>query len=145
MTSSSTAELATILRARRRVPFDRVAHRRPFIYWFLLVVISNLAGSVFNIVYNLELIVNRLMDERQRAVFGRVALPIYNLVAYPSGAVLAGPAARPHHPRRSPRILPPPARQLPVHPGESQLPRLDSRGDLLPGRRVRPGRDARGR
>jgi adenylate cyclase len=83
MTSSSTAELATILRARRRVPFDRVAHRRPFIYWFLLVVISNLAGSVFNIVYNLELIVNRLMDERQRAVFGRVALPIYNLVAYP--------------------------------------------------------------
>ncbi|MCI0684783.1 MAG: HAMP domain-containing protein [Gemmataceae bacterium] len=82
-TDPSTAELATILRARRRVPFDGFARRRPFIYWFVVVVVSNLAGSVFNIVYNIELIVNRLMDDRQQAVFNNLALPLYNLIAYP--------------------------------------------------------------
>lgn len=83
MTSTAAAEPAHVLRPRRRVLGDRFARRQPFIYWFLLVVFSNLAGSVFNIVYNLELIVNRLMDERQQAVFHNIALPFYNVVAYP--------------------------------------------------------------
>lgn len=98
MTSSPVAEPPHVLRPLRRVPFDRFARRQPFIYWFLLVVVSNLAASVFNIVYNIELIVNRLMDEGQKIVFEGIALPIYNLVAYPVGLglmiILIFPLAR---------------------------------------------------
>lgn len=83
MSSPSSAEPATVLQPRRKVPFDRFAHRHPFLYWFLLVVVSNAAASVFNIVYNLALIVDRLMDERQQDQFHNVALPLYNVIAYP--------------------------------------------------------------
>lgn len=82
MVSPATADPSPPWRSRRRVPFDRFAHRHPFIYWFLLVVLSNAAASFFNIEYNHALIVRRLMDERQQAVFWDAAL-IYNLLAYP--------------------------------------------------------------
>ena len=83
MTLTVSAEPSTVLRSRRTVPANRFAHRHPFIYWFLLVVVSNAAASVFNIVYNLVLIVQRLMDAEQQAVFRDVALPLYNVIAYP--------------------------------------------------------------
>jgi adenylate cyclase len=66
--------------ARRVYAFFR---RWPFLSLFLIVVASNAAGSFFNISYNKLLVVDRVLDERQRAVFENVALPSYNLLAYP--------------------------------------------------------------
>jgi adenylate cyclase len=67
-------------------PWARLAYacarRWPFLTLFLLIVLSNAAGSFFNIYYNKLLIVERL-DQRQKEVFEQVALPLYNLLAYP--------------------------------------------------------------
>lgn len=63
----------------------RFLHERPFISLFLLVALSNVAGSVFNILYNRQLIVERFLDEDQRWVFFNIAVPAYNLLAYPAG------------------------------------------------------------
>src|SRR5262249_61849705 len=60
-----------------------LARRRPFLMFFFLVILSNVAGSIFNFAYNYYLIVQGLLDEEQRRVFWDVASPVYNLVAYP--------------------------------------------------------------
>src|SRR5690349_4286421 len=63
----------------------RFVTSHPYISFFLIVFVSNAFGSAFNIVYNVELIVNRYLDERQAIIFHQIALPIYNLIAYPLG------------------------------------------------------------
>jgi adenylate cyclase len=63
--------------------FRRFARHRPFFTMFLLVVVSNAAGSYFNFAYNAYLVVPYLTHE-QREVFWKVASPLYNLVAYPT-------------------------------------------------------------
>src|SRR5262245_41202877 len=63
--------------------FYAFARRWPFLTLFLLVAASNAAGSFFNIYYNKLLIVETYLDARQKDVFEHVALPLYNLLAYP--------------------------------------------------------------
>src|SRR6266496_3555139 len=82
MTPPVAAEPSAAPSQRRKVFLHRLAQRHPFVYWFLLVVLSNAAASLFNFEYNLELIVHRLMDERQQAVFWQAAF-YYNIIAYP--------------------------------------------------------------
>jgi adenylate cyclase len=64
---------------------ESLVQRWPFVALFLVILLSNAFGSVFNSGYNLLLIVNRLMDNQQRAAFRHVAFPAYNAVAYPVG------------------------------------------------------------
>jgi len=64
---------------------DAVARRFPIAGVLICIFFSNILGSVFNIGYNTELIVNRLMDPDQKWVFAKVAFPFYNLVVYPVG------------------------------------------------------------
>src|SRR4051794_10553463 len=64
-------------------PIRNIARRHPFLSLFGLAVLSNLAGSLFNSFYNLQLVVARELDPAQRAVFWDVALPVYNVVASP--------------------------------------------------------------
>ena len=82
-----------ITRIRRATPRQRwsplrwledFARRCPFLALFLVMIVSNLFGSVFNVFYNVNLIVDRHMDERQRRVFWDVAAPVYNAIAYPA-------------------------------------------------------------
>jgi adenylate cyclase len=70
---------------RCRAWLDGVVQRRPFVTLFLLVFLSNIVGSFFNVEYNRRLIVQYLMDEHQRDAFRHVALPVYNAIAYPVG------------------------------------------------------------
>ena len=58
-----------------------LGHRWPFPTLFVLVVLSNVAGSLFNVAYNYYLIVRHL-DVPQQEAFERV-LRVYNAVAYP--------------------------------------------------------------
>jgi adenylate cyclase len=76
---------APLVRARRALValLVRLCNRHPFVSIFLLLFVSNLAGSVFNISYNKALIMARHMDPGQQHVFEDVAIPIYNVVAYP--------------------------------------------------------------
>lgn len=60
------------------------ARRHPFLAFCLLVVLSNVVGSYFNITYNQRLIVGHYLDESQRAAFWKV-LYLYNAVAYTAG------------------------------------------------------------
>jgi adenylate cyclase len=64
-------------------PLRDFAHRHPFLSLFGLAVLSNVAGSLFNVAYNQQLIVARHLDAAQQAVFQNVALPAYNVLAYP--------------------------------------------------------------
>jgi adenylate cyclase len=70
---------------RPRAWLDAFVQRWPFVALFLVILLSNAFGSIFNSGYNMLLIVNRLMDDQQRAAFRQVAFPIYNGVAYPLG------------------------------------------------------------
>ncbi|HEV3257923.1 MAG TPA: adenylate/guanylate cyclase domain-containing protein [Gemmataceae bacterium] len=63
------------------------ADRWPFPMLFLLIVLSNGSGSVFNIAYNNYLII-RYLEEDQKQAF-RQLLPVYNVVAYPICLTLA--------------------------------------------------------
>jgi adenylate cyclase len=72
----------------RAGPWLRLARRHPFAVLFLLVILSNVAGSIFNFAYNNYLIVEGLLNERQREVFWTVASPIYNVIAYPTCVAL---------------------------------------------------------
>jgi adenylate cyclase len=60
-----------------------LCRRYPFLFFFLLLALSNAFGSFFSIVYNKTLIVHRLMDEAQQKAFDGAAVPLYNAVAYP--------------------------------------------------------------
>src|SRR5215467_7396332 len=62
---------------------SELARHRPFLALFGMAVLSNVAGSLFNVAYNQQLIVDRLLDPAQKTVFNFVALPAYNLIAYP--------------------------------------------------------------
>ena len=66
-----------------RAWFDGFARRFPFAAFFVVVIFSNLAGSFFNFFYNTLLIVQRFMDAEQKAAFEDIAVPLYNVVAYP--------------------------------------------------------------
>ncbi len=70
-----------------RPPRAGFLRRRPLLAYFLLALLSNVFGSVFNIGYNGTLIVAIRLQPPQQAAFGRV-LPAYNLVAYPLCALL---------------------------------------------------------
>jgi class 3 adenylate cyclase len=70
--------------SRRAGLIGRSIHRRPFLWLFFVVVGSNASGSIFNILYNTNLVVERLLDPGQRRAF-ETALLIYNAVAYPLG------------------------------------------------------------
>lgn len=65
--------------------FDQFARRFPFLALFLVMIISNLFGSIFSFAYNRYLIVERHMSAEQRRVFWEVAAPWYNVFAYPLG------------------------------------------------------------
>ena len=76
-------------------PSGRVSHRLdaavqrwPFVAVFLVIFASNAIGSIFNIDYNRELIVERLLDPGQQRVFTNIAFPIYNVLAYTLGVSL---------------------------------------------------------
>ena len=66
-----------------RVWFDAFARRFPFLGLLGAILVSNLAGSFFNFFYNIKLIVQRDLDERQVEVFRNQAAPLYNVLAYP--------------------------------------------------------------
>src|SRR4030095_15309096 len=59
------------------------AANHPSAALLVIVIVSNLMGSWFNIAYNERLIVRRQLTEAQRDVFWRVMVPVYNAVAYP--------------------------------------------------------------
>jgi adenylate cyclase len=61
--------------------FASFGQRRPFLGLFLLIVLSNLVGSAFNIAYNQSLIVSYYLDVNQERAF-RFLLIRYNIVAY---------------------------------------------------------------
>jgi adenylate cyclase len=63
-------------------------HRWPFASFILLVILSNLVGSWFNIAYNERLIVRHHLTPAQRDAFWHVMVPAYNLVAYPIGLIV---------------------------------------------------------
>jgi adenylate cyclase len=69
-------------RTANRPPRSGLIRRRPLLAFFLLALFSNLFGSVFNILYNLCLIVAVHLNPAQRAAFPHV-LWAYNLIAYP--------------------------------------------------------------
>ena len=58
--------------------FDWLARQHPFAAFFLLVIASNLSGSIFNIYYNIVVIAGRHMNREQEAAFNNVAIPLYN-------------------------------------------------------------------
>lgn len=70
-------------------PLHVLAVRYPFAMFLLLVLVSNLTASVFNVAYNTTFIAAHFMDEAQSAVFEHVAIPLYNAVAYPACFALA--------------------------------------------------------
>ncbi len=62
---------------------NRLIRRHPIAALFLLAVLSNLAGSVFSVLYNHGLIVGHYLDDAQRAAFWQT-VGVYNGVAYPA-------------------------------------------------------------
>ncbi len=62
-------------------PILTMARRWPFVFLVLLVVLSNVVGSYFNITYNQGLIVHHYLDEAQKLAFSRVTVG-FNIVAY---------------------------------------------------------------
>jgi adenylate cyclase len=54
-------------------------------FFLLVFVLSNGAGSVFNILYNSWLIGRHYLDDEQQVVFWQVMVPFYNVIAYPAG------------------------------------------------------------
>src|SRR4051794_26406147 len=75
---------ATQLRGRpaRRYGPGAFAERWPMLAFCLVILFSNVAGSVFNIAYNYRLIHQLHLNEEQQQAFDRILLPAYNLVAY---------------------------------------------------------------
>jgi len=51
--------------------------------WWALSFVPTSPGAFSNFFYNTLLIVERLFDAEQKAVFWDLAAPIYNVVAYP--------------------------------------------------------------
>jgi eukaryotic-like serine/threonine-protein kinase len=92
---ASGAELAAqlesarrIREAERRLPKVRPVFypllRRPFLWLVLLTMLPQIAGSIFNITYNLTQIVSTLSPSQQRMF--NVVLGVYNAIVYPIGA-----------------------------------------------------------
>ncbi len=71
-------------RPPRPWPPAALARRRPFVTFFLLALLSNASGSVFNIVYNHHLIVKAYLNAAQQDAWPVLVLA-YNLAAYPLG------------------------------------------------------------
>jgi class 3 adenylate cyclase len=68
--------------------FDAFARRFPFAGLACAVLVSNLAGSFFNIFYNTQIIVQQHFTPEQAEVFWNQALPLYNEIAYPTCVVV---------------------------------------------------------
>ena len=62
-------------------PLHVLALRYPFAMFLLLVLLSNVAASVFNIAYNKGFIEGQFMDAAQTEAFERIAIPLYNAIA----------------------------------------------------------------
>ena len=137
--SSSIESTPSAASGHRRLSWlDALVKRWPFSTLLLLIFVSNVFGSVFNIGYNRELIINRLMNEQQQAVFHNVAFPLYNMIVYPIGlgdygmassagcSQLSDDAPRPIVHATLDRVGPTTAGQLAVLPGLSQLALLAS-------------------
>ena len=60
--------------------------RHPFLWLVILVLLPQVAGSIFNITYNMTQIVKEL-DDRQQVVFWRL-VNIYNAIVYPIAVVV---------------------------------------------------------
>ena len=88
--SSLDGQLVGTVSSPRRQRFgplgwlDACARRYPFAALFLVMIVSNVFGSLFNISYNQSLIVERHMSKEQQRVFWEVAAPWYNVIAYPA-------------------------------------------------------------
>ena len=76
-----TEATAADTRPGRYAAFIDVVRRWPFVSLFLLIVLSNVVGSLFNVAYNYYLII-RYLEPGQQQAFDRV-LRVYNLLAYP--------------------------------------------------------------
>jgi serine/threonine protein kinase len=79
-----------IREAERRLPKVRPMFypllRRPFLWLVLLTMFPQIAGSIFNITYNITQIVSTLSPSQQRAFNG--VLSVYNAIVYPIGGVV---------------------------------------------------------
>src|SRR4051794_35655523 len=62
--------------------------RWPFLCLYGMILLSNVAGSAFSFMYNVFLIVNRILDDSQQAAFWNVGSPLYNVIAYPIALVV---------------------------------------------------------
>jgi adenylate cyclase len=67
-----------------RAWFDAFARRFPIFALVGVILVSNLAGSVFNFFYNTRIIVAQLNEEQVKAFWDQAA-PLYNVIAYPLG------------------------------------------------------------
>jgi hypothetical protein len=63
-------------------PILAFVHRAPFISFFLLVVLSNVVGSYFNITYNRHLIIEHHLQPEEVRTFWGLIVPDYNCCAY---------------------------------------------------------------
>jgi adenylate cyclase len=75
-----------------RVPFawwSRLAHRHPFIAFYLVIIWPNALWSVANLVYNDKLIVESYCTVEQKDVFWHLAVPLYSSVPWVLGMVFS--------------------------------------------------------
>src|SRR5262249_47382030 len=73
------------VRAARRGwlgPWHATARRYPIALLVVLMLASNVFGSFFNVMYNNHVIATNF-TQGQQEVFETVAIPVYNVVAYP--------------------------------------------------------------
>lgn len=63
-------------------PILAFVHRAPFVSFFLLVVLSNVVGSYFNITYNRHLIIEHHLEPEEVRTFWGLMVPVYNCGAY---------------------------------------------------------------
>jgi adenylate cyclase len=86
--NAAAAEQNRGIRGWLLTQLDWFVSRQPFLSLFVVIFASNALGSFFNIRYNNDLIVAHHLTMAQKQVFYRVALPLYNAVAYPVGISL---------------------------------------------------------
>jgi adenylate cyclase len=72
---------------RWTLPLRAFVHRCPFATFLVLGILLNIAGSIFNLLYNKYLVVDSL-TEAQQAAFWHALVPIYNTVPWVVGLAL---------------------------------------------------------
>ena len=81
--SISTERLPRVSRLLHAPQATGWARRHPMLGLLLITLLSNVTSSVFNILYNSFLIIDRNAGLEQTYAFTHYAIPIYNGVAYP--------------------------------------------------------------